>query len=39
MYESTVEEVMKGINERPKGKIAVMMATHNEDTVRFTIEK
>lgn len=30
---------MVNINQRPKGEIAVMMATHNEDTVRFVINK
>lgn len=39
MYETVVTEVMKSINDRPKGKIAVMIASHNEDTVRYTIEK
>ncbi|ESO00677.1 hypothetical protein HELRODRAFT_82857 [Helobdella robusta] len=39
MFEKTVGEVMRSINERPKGKIAVMMATHNEDTVRMVLKK
>ena len=39
MYESALTEVLKQINQRPKGKIAVMVATHNEDTVRMTINK
>ena len=39
MFEKMVEEVMVNINQRPKGEIAVMMATHNEDTVRYVINK
>lgn len=34
-----MEEVMAQINHRPKGRIAVMVASHNEDTVRFCVEK
>ncbi|XP_021364923.1 proline dehydrogenase 1, mitochondrial-like [Mizuhopecten yessoensis] len=39
MYHHTLEEVMKQINCRERGKIAVMVASHNEDTVRYTVEK
>jgi len=39
MYEKVLCEVMEQIKIRPKGKIAVMIASHNEDTVRYTIEK
>ena len=38
MYNRVLEEVMKQINERERGKIAVMVASHNEDTVRYTVE-
>lgn len=38
-YHSVMEEVMAQINHRPKGRIAVMVASHNEDTVRFCVEK
>ncbi|XP_060075860.1 proline dehydrogenase 1, mitochondrial-like isoform X2 [Ylistrum balloti] len=39
MYHQTLEEVMRQINCRDRGKIAVMVASHNEDTVRYTVEK
>lgn len=39
MYENALTEVLRQINERERGKIAVMVATHNEDTVRMTINK
>ncbi|ELU07760.1 hypothetical protein CAPTEDRAFT_221342 [Capitella teleta] len=39
MYEKVLTEVMQSIQERPKGDIAVMVASHNEDTVRFTLQK
>jgi proline dehydrogenase len=39
MYDSALTEVLKQINERERGKIAVMIATHNEDTVRLTVNR
>ncbi|XP_069135424.1 proline dehydrogenase 1, mitochondrial-like isoform X2 [Argopecten irradians] len=39
MYHQTLEEVMKQINHRERGRIAVMVASHNENTVRYTVEK
>jgi len=39
MYQTVLEETFKQINRRPKGKVAVMVASHNEDTVRHTIQK
>jgi len=39
MYETVLEETFKEINRRPKGKVVVMVASHNEDTVRHTIQK
>ncbi|BFZ18280.1 hypothetical protein BsWGS_21319 [Bradybaena similaris] len=39
MMHSVIEEVMRQIHLRPTSRIAVMVATHNEDTVRYTIEK
>uniref|UniRef100_A0A2C9JI87 Proline dehydrogenase n=1 Tax=Biomphalaria glabrata TaxID=6526 RepID=A0A2C9JI87_BIOGL len=39
MMHSIIEEVMRQIHLRPVGRIAVMIASHNEDTVRYTIEK
>ncbi|KAK6190789.1 hypothetical protein SNE40_002578 [Patella caerulea] len=38
MYHDILEEVMKQINKRERGKISLMVATHNEDTVRYTVE-
>ncbi|XP_055996858.1 proline dehydrogenase 1, mitochondrial-like isoform X2 [Ostrea edulis] len=38
-YHSVMEEIMNQINQRSRGKIAVMVASHNEDTVKFTVEK
>ena len=34
-----MEEIMNQINQRPRGEVAVMVASHNEDTVRFTVQK
>jgi proline dehydrogenase len=39
MFQSVLSEVLRQINEREKGKIAVMIASHNEDTVRYTLER
>uniref|UniRef100_A0A1I8HJ96 Proline dehydrogenase n=2 Tax=Macrostomum lignano TaxID=282301 RepID=A0A1I8HJ96_9PLAT len=39
MYHNVLDEVFQSISRREKGKIAVMVATHNEDTVRFTVKK
>jgi proline dehydrogenase len=39
MMHSVIEEVMRQIHLRPTGRMAVMVATHNEDTVRYTIQK
>lgn len=39
MYEKLVVEAMKTIKEREPGKVAVMMATHNENTVRFALQQ
>ncbi len=39
MYEKLVVEAMRTIKECELGKIAVMMATHNEDTVRFALQQ
>ncbi|XP_022342294.2 proline dehydrogenase 1, mitochondrial-like isoform X1 [Crassostrea virginica] len=38
-YHSVMEEIMNQINQRPRGEVAVMVASHNEDTVRFTVQK
>ena len=39
MYNSVLEETFKEIKRRPKGKVVVMVASHNEDTVRHTLHK
>lgn len=41
MYYKAVEEVMQQIIARDieKKKVAVMIASHNEDTVRFAVQK
>lgn len=39
MYNKVLREVMRQIQLWDKGKIAVMVASHNEDTVRYTVEK
>ncbi|KAL8574325.1 hypothetical protein ACOMHN_015856 [Nucella lapillus] len=38
MYHVVMEEVMRQINLRERGKIAVMVASHNEDTVRHAVQ-
>ncbi|KAK3587346.1 hypothetical protein CHS0354_036512 [Potamilus streckersoni] len=39
MYFRCVEEAMKRIKQREPGKIAIMIASHNEETVRYAVEK
>jgi len=39
MYETVLEETFKEMNRRPRGKVVMMVASHNEDTVRHTIHK
>ncbi|GFO08982.1 proline dehydrogenase 1, mitochondrial-like [Plakobranchus ocellatus] len=39
MYHSVVEEVMRQMHMREPGKMSVMVASHNEDTIRYTIQK
>lgn len=39
MYNKVLREVMRQIKLQEKGRIAVMVASHNEDTVRYTVEK
>lgn len=39
MYESCVLEVLHCIKQRPIGRVSAMMATHNEDTIRFALNK
>ena len=39
MFEKVLTEMMEQIQHRPRGKISVMVASHNEDTMRFTVNK
>nr|AZZ09494.1 proline-dehydrogenase [Theodoxus fluviatilis] len=39
MYYSVVDEILRQIHLRPIGEVCAMMATHNEDTVRYAVEK
>uniref|UniRef100_A0A183ALN3 Proline dehydrogenase n=1 Tax=Echinostoma caproni TaxID=27848 RepID=A0A183ALN3_9TREM len=39
MYESCVDEVLQFIVKRPIGRVSVMMATHNENTVRYALKR
>ena len=39
MYERVLTEVMRQIQERERGRIAVMVASHNEASVRYTVQK
>ncbi|KAL3313017.1 hypothetical protein Ciccas_008382 [Cichlidogyrus casuarinus] len=39
MYEKTLEAGMKEIVRRPEGSVSLMVASHNEDTIRFAIQK
>lgn len=39
MYESCLEEVFKAIKKRRSGQVSVMIASHNEDTVRYALKK
>ena len=39
MYNKVTTEVFEQIQSCERGKIAVMVASHNEDTVRSTLKK
>lgn len=39
MYEKNLLYCMNEIKNRPLGMIAIMVASHNEDTVRFAVQK
>lgn len=39
MYQTCLEEAIAGINRRPQGRVTIMVATHNEDTVKFALKK
>jgi hypothetical protein len=38
MYHDVMEECMRQINLRERGKIAIMIASHNESTVRQAVQ-
>ena len=38
MYHKVLEEVMLQIGQRKRGEVSVMVASHNEETVRRTVE-
>jgi len=37
MYNRVLEQIFDGIARRPMGRIGIMVASHNEDTVRHTV--
>ncbi len=39
MYEKNLLLCMNKIKTRPMGQVAIMVATHNEDTARFAVKK
>jgi proline dehydrogenase len=39
MYERVLDEMMRHIKLNEPGKIAVMVASHNEESIRFTLKK
>lgn len=39
MYEKSLMHCMNKIKEQPFGRISVMVASHNEETVKFAVEK
>lgn len=39
MYEECLEESFRGMQRRPRGRVAVMVATHNENTVHFALRR
>lgn len=39
MYHSSFDEVVSNIVRREKGKVRVMIASHNEQTIRYAINK
>lgn len=39
MYHQCLDEVLNSMNKRPSGRVQVMVASHNEETIRYAIEK
>ena len=39
MYHACLDEVLKSIAKREKDQVRIMVASHNEDTIRYAIQK
>lgn len=39
MYHACLDQVLNSIAQRPTGHVQVMVASHNEETIRYAIEK
>ena len=39
MYHACLDEVLKNIVKRQPGQVRIMVASHNEDTIRYAIQK
>ena len=39
MYHMCLDEVLKSIVKRQPGQVRIMVASHNEDTIRYAIQK
>lgn len=39
MYQNCFDEVLKSIQQRSQGQVRVMIASHNEETIRYAIEQ
>lgn len=37
-YHRVLEEVMETIPKRERGQVSVMVASHNEKTIKYTVE-
>ncbi len=39
MYHTCLDEVLKNLLKRNSGQVRIMIASHNEDTIRYAIQK
>jgi proline dehydrogenase len=39
MYHECLDEVLKSIEKHDSGHVRIMVASHNEDTIRYAIQK